>query len=74
MIYQVRANLFLSDIHIPDQIKQAILLIWHHAQVINPCSPNQECSFVDVIENHHDEHPTNPCTLIFHKDNCPVCP
>lgn len=39
---------------------------------INPGQPNQECSFIDVIENRHDESPTAPCTIISHWDNCPV--
>lgn len=71
MIYEVRATLFFNTLTAPDQIKQALLQVWSHAQVINPGTPEQECSTMDVIECHHDEHPPQPCHAIFHRDNCP---
>lgn len=74
MIYQIRANLFFNTLDIPNDLKQQLLNIWQHAQVINPLTENEEASIIEVIENHHDEHPTAPCSLLFIKTNSPTPP
>lgn len=71
MFYQVRANLYFNTINIPDQIKDSLLTIWQHAQVVNPGQLTEEYSHVDLLKNYHDESPNQPCELIFHKDNQP---
>jgi len=74
MFYRVDTTLFFDNANIPEGIKEALLKVWSHAKVINPCQPNQECSRVMVQKCFHDEQPTKPCEVIFEKDNCPVCP
>lgn len=71
MLYEVRARLFFNSLVIPQEIKTSLLTVWQHAQVVNPGQENEECSFVDLLNNYHDEDPNKPCQVIFHKDNRP---
>ena len=73
MLFEIRATLYFDTLTIPEEIKQALLKVWAHAKVVNPCSENQECSVINVLQNHHDDNPHEPCILLWHKDNCPTC-
>ena len=74
MIFQVKTTLFFDGLSIPEQIKDALITVWQHARVVNPCMPDQECSRVEILKCYHDEDPHRPCESIFERDNCPVCP
>lgn len=63
MIYQVRANLFFDE-------RDEAVDFYHDCEVafpkgitVNPDGVNAEYSIVELIENHHDENPNEPCTV-----------
>lgn len=74
MIYQLKATLFFTDLDPISDIHDKILDHFPDALVINPGQDAQECSVLDIIECHHDEHPPLPCGELYHKDNCPLQP
>lgn len=74
MIYQVRLNLYFTSEDEANDFYHDGEIALPKATVINPLTPNQECSIIELIENHHDEDPHAPCYLIKSQDNCPVPP
>ncbi|GAI34381.1 unnamed protein product [marine sediment metagenome] len=44
------------------------------ADVINPNQPNMEFSSIELLENHHDTDPSEPCKRLHYKDNQPPPP
>ncbi len=71
MIYQVRADLYF---HKEDEAKD----FYHDCQLayakstsINPDGENAEFAIIELIENHHDEDPNQPCNLVNFECNAP---
>ena len=71
MFYQLRANLFFRDDDAIDDIVDKIHDHFSDAHVVNPGAPNQECSEYQVLVNHHDSDPNEPCFELNSWDNCP---
>ena len=68
MINQVRANLYFID---PDEaidFYHDCEIALEKSAIINPDTPNQEPSKIELIKNHHDESPHAPCVLIAGKE------
>lgn len=72
MIYQLRANLYFVDQGAIDDILDKIDDHFDDATFINTEAPNAEFSVIEVILNHHDEDPLEPCTLLTKITNRPV--
>ena len=72
MLYELRIDIFVDkedDLHdVLDKLND----LKPDMKVIKPGEPDQECSTIDVIENHHDETPPQPCHELSHWDNCPL--
>lgn len=74
MIYQIRANLYFDDTGPPADIVDKILDHWGQTTIINPDTDTIEFSSYEIIENHHDQDPNDPCAQIDYKDNQPTSP
>lgn len=74
MMYQLRVNAFCEHASDFDDVLDKLDDLKPDMKVINPGQENQECSTIDLIENHHDEPPPHPCHPISHWDNCPLSP
>lgn len=74
MLYELRIDTYVEDIHDYADVRDKLHDILHKMKVIKPGGPAQQCSVIDVIENHHDESPASPCILRWHWDNCPAPP
>ena len=71
MFYQVRANILFS-------IEDEAVDFYYDCQialpkgaVINPDQPNMEWSHIELLKNHHDTNPNQPCDVIASEDNKP---
>ena len=67
MLYQVRANLFFN-------VEDEATGFFHDCELalaktapINLGSPAQELPLIELIENHHDEDPNTPCSVMVFK-------
>lgn len=74
MFYQVRANLFFHEEDEAIDFYHDCQIALPKASVINPGTPEQECSVIDFIKCYHDEQPHGSCDAISHEDNCPLSP
>jgi len=72
MIYQLRANLFFTDKLQADGVFTFLNANFKQATLIHPDFNDMEFSFIELIENHHDETPTKPCTLLKSRHNAPI--
>lgn len=72
MLYELRINCFCENQSDFDDVLDKLDDLKPDMKVINPGTEAQECSVIDLIENHHDEDPHIPCREISHWDNCPV--
>lgn len=70
MIYEVRATMFFDEEDEARDFFHDCEIALEKAIVVNPDTPNQQCSTADLILCRHDEHPTQPCTEDIHVDNC----
>ena len=61
MIYQVRANVFFTQISDAEDLVAHIALKLDDAVVINPDEPNQQGCSIELIKCYHDQIPTKPC-------------
>jgi len=71
MFYDVHATLHFTD---PDEavdFYHDCQLALPKASVVNPDTDEQECSFIERLDNHHDLHPHQPCIRTHFQDNCP---
>ena len=73
MLYELRAFIYVENAHDLADVRDKLRDLVPKMKVINPCTEAQECSTIDLIENHHDESPHEPCHILQHWDNCPVC-
>lgn len=64
MIYQVRANIFFTEMSDAEDLVKHIALKMDNAVVIHPDEENQQGCSVELIKCYHDETPTTPCHLI----------
>lgn len=71
MIYQLRIDCYADNQADFEDVLDKLDDLKPQLKVIKPGQPNQQCSVIDVIENHHDETPPSPCHDIAHWDNCP---
>lgn len=65
MIYEVRARLLFD---VEDEAKDFYHdceLAFDKAVTINPDTINREDSTFEMLENHHNEDPNQPCVLLF---------
>ena len=72
MIYQVRANLFFNE---EDEARDFLYdceRAFPKSIILNPDSEAVEYSTIEEIENHHDEEPNAPCTLLRSLSNQPA--
>ena len=74
MIYELRTTIFCDSQANFDDVLDKLNDLKPQMRVINPGQTNQECSLLDVIENHHGEIPPAPCRELSHWDNCPSPP
>lgn len=74
MIYELRIDVYFTDKDAFDDAVDKLNDGKDQMTVINPGQPDQQCSVIDQIENHHDQSPLKPCHLINHWDNCPLTP
>lgn len=72
MFYELRVNVFVEHLGDLDDVLDKMDDLKDDMKVVNPGTEQQECSVIDVIENHHDEPPPHPCHELSHWDNCPV--
>ena len=69
MIYELRLRALFKE---KAQLIKAMQLIdglKDKVTIINPGQPTEELSWIDIIENHHDQNPAAPCEMTFHWDN-----
>jgi len=64
MIYQVRANIYFDKQDEAKDFFHDCELAFPKGIAVNPGSDNGEYSIIELIENHHDEDPNAPCSLI----------
>lgn len=74
MLYELRINVFVENQDTYGDVMDKLNDIKPNMKVIKPGQPNQECSVIDLIENHHDESPNGHCYELSHWDNCPGSP
>lgn len=74
MIYQLWVNCYFTDQSALDDILDKLNDAKPSMTVVNPGQPEQQCSSIDVMHCHHDQHPPLSCTLVSHWDNCPLPP
>jgi len=74
MIYQVRANLYFDDEDEARDFYHDCQVALGKAAVIHPGGLNEEFSLIELIENHHDEHPRAPCDCIERRCSYPPPP
>jgi len=71
MFYEVRMTLyFLKEDEATDFYHDGEIAL-PKAGVVNPGQEDEEFSSIDLLENHHDDHPHQPCILLEHEDNKP---
>lgn len=61
MIYEVRANIFFTDISDAEDLVSKCSLALVDAVVVHPDEPDQQGSSVELIKCYHDQTPTIPC-------------
>ncbi|MBA7676164.1 hypothetical protein ES703_84405 [subsurface metagenome] len=71
MFYELRIDCFFADQDSLNDILEELERRKPDMKVIHPGELNQEWSVIDVIKNHHDINPNQPCEEISHWDNCP---
>ena len=64
MIYQVRANLFFDEQDEANDFYHDCELAWAKSDCLNPGLENFEPGTIELIENHHDDDPNEPCVVI----------
>ena len=74
MIYQVRVNMYFSLEGQARGLYNHCLGIFPTAISVNPNTEQAEFSVIELIENHHDEHPHAPCPLLAGKTTAPGPP
>lgn len=74
MFYEVRANLYFSSQDEADDFYHDCEVALPKATVVNPGTPEQECSTIELLFCRHDEHPLLPCSVLEKADDCPVPP
>lgn len=72
MLYQLRVNAYCETLAAFIDVLDKLDDLKSSMKVIKPGQENQECSRINVIENHHDMTPPGPCHEISHWDNCPA--
>ena len=63
MIYQVRANLYFADHDEAVDFYHDCEVAFPKSTLVNPSSENAEYGIIELIENHHDTDPSEPCIL-----------
>lgn len=63
MIYEVRANVFFTQITDAEDLVKHIAAKLDDAVVVHPDEPNQQGCSVELIKCYHDETPTKPCVF-----------
>lgn len=71
MIYQLRIDCYADNQQDFDDVLDKLNDLKPDLKVIHAEEPDQQCSTIDLIENHHDQTPPGPCYQISHWDNCP---
>ena len=71
MFYQVRANLYFRSEDEAIDFYHDCQLALAKGAVLNPGTPEQECSVIERIHCQHDEQPHEPCYRLDYADNCP---
>jgi len=71
MIYELRINIYVEFQHVLEDVLDKLDDLKPQMKVIKPGQPDQQCSTIEVMENHHDMTPPDPCSQISHWDNCP---
>lgn len=74
MIYQVRADLFFSDLDEATDFYHDCELAYEKSTIINPDTEAAEYSIIEYIFNHHDEDPNVACELLASETNRPPPP
>lgn len=63
MIYQVRADLFFDSHDEARDFYHDCELAFAKSISVNPDQDNAEFAVIELIENHHDTDPNEPCIL-----------
>ena len=71
MIYQVRANLFFASEDEARDFYHDCDVAFPKSIMVNPDTVCPEISVIELIENHHDEDPNGPCSLLAGKQSTP---
>lgn len=71
MFYELRITLFTDTRPEFDDIIDKIDDLKPQLRVVNPDQDNMEPSVIDLMENHHDVNPHEPCKILEHWDNKP---
>lgn len=74
MFYELRATIFVTDRAHFDDIIDKLDDLKPQMHVVNPDRMDEEASRIDILENHHDVNPNEPCHLLEHWDNSPGSP
>lgn len=61
MFYQVKANLFFDEHDEGVDFYHDCELAFAKAIMVNPDAENTEHSTIELILNHHDDNPNEPC-------------
>lgn len=72
MIYELKVDLFFRELDVMEKLVKEIDKRRADMIVVKPGHPDQECSYIHSIENHHDVDPSLPCNTLGYWDNCPV--
>ena len=74
MIYQVRANLYFDKEDEARDFYHDCELAYLKSTICNPDTQAAEYGIIQLMENHHDQDPNEPCTLIETQSNQPLPP
>jgi len=69
MIYQLSLTAYFCERYLTHEITEKLQALIPRLAQVNPGTAEEEESYLDVIENHHDEHPASPCQTLLHWDN-----
>jgi len=72
MFYEVRATMYFTKEDEARDFYYDCEMALPKASVINPDTPTAQHSRAELIENHHDSEPTNPCLLLEFITNGPI--
>lgn len=69
MIYQLKSQFFIKDRKRAEKVYEMLSLLFSDSEVINAFELNEEYSYIELNECHHDEKPVSPCSNLRRDSN-----